>query len=85
MYVKVIVPSYLRLNIALMPLNQLPYVLWVVVDEVKQAVAVEIGIAHIKRIQIKPISRPAPNADRQHHTSRAIYSPVFIIRFCQCM
>jgi hypothetical protein len=54
-----------------MPLNQLPYVLWVVGNKVKQAVAVKIWIAHINRHHIRPINRPAAKAIRQLHASRA--------------
>jgi hypothetical protein len=73
-YVKVIVTSNLWLNIALMTLYQFPDVLGIVIYKVKQAIAVKIWIAHINSIQIKPMTKPAPNAHNDVHNNRAIYS-----------
>jgi hypothetical protein len=73
-YVKVIVTSRLRLYVALMTLYQFPYVLGIVVNEIKQTVTVKIWIAHINRHQIKPMTRPDAKAIVHVHNNRAIYS-----------
>jgi hypothetical protein len=65
------VTSNLGLYIAVMTLYQRPHVLGIVVDEVEQAVAVKIWIAHINRHHIRPITRPEAKAITQVHASRA--------------
>ena len=73
-YVKVIVTSYLRSNIALMTLYQTPYIFGIIGYKVKQTVAVKIRIAHMNSIQIKPMTKPEAKAIVHDHNNNAIYS-----------